>query len=100
VSQGGFIGLNTAAGLTFTISSLSNFSLTKMSAGLQPDSSIGSFTFSDLFKTSLKHGQQFPAALSFIILNANVGQITGLWVMMVAPALARHYGPQLARCCS
>jgi hypothetical protein len=78
VSQGGFIGLNTTGGLTLTSGSLSNFSISNMSAGLQPNSSIGSFTFSDLFKTSLNHGQQFPTTLSFTILNANVGQITGL----------------------
>ena len=80
VSQGGFIGLNTTAGLKLMSSSLSNFSITKMSAGLQPNSSIGSFTFNDLFKTSLQYGQQFPTTLSFTILNANVGQITGLGI--------------------
>jgi hypothetical protein len=78
VSQGGFLGLNTTGGLTLTGSSLTNFSINNMSAGLQPNSGVGSFTFSDLFKTSLSHGQQFPTTLSFTILNANVGQITGL----------------------
>jgi hypothetical protein len=78
VSQGGFLGLNTTGGLTLSGSSLTNFSINNMSAGLQPNSSIGSFTFSDLFKTSLSHGQQFPTTLSFTILNANVNQITGL----------------------
>src|SRR5205807_10360950 len=80
VSQGGFIGLNTTGGLTLSGSSLGSFSISNMSAGLQPNSSIGSFTFSDLFKTSLKHGQQFPTTLSFTILNAIVGQITGLGI--------------------
>jgi len=80
VSQGGFIGLNTTGGLTLSGSSLGSFSISNMSAGLQPNSSIGSFTFSDLFKTSLKHGQQFPTTLSFTILNANVNQITGLGI--------------------
>jgi PEP-CTERM motif-containing protein len=78
VSQGGFLGLNTTGGLTLTGSSLTNFSINNMSAGLQPNSGVGSFTFSDLFKTSLSHGQQFPTTLSFTMLNANVGQITGL----------------------
>jgi hypothetical protein len=78
VSQGGFLGLNTTGGLTLTGGSLTNFSISNMSAGLQSNSSIGSFTFSDLFKTSLSHGQQFPTTLTFTILNANVGQISGL----------------------
>jgi len=80
VSQGGFIGLNTTGGLTLGNGSLTSFSISKMSAGLQPNSSIGSFTFSDLFQTHLKHGQQFPTTLSFTILNANVNQITGLGI--------------------
>jgi PEP-CTERM motif len=80
VSQGGFIGLNTTGGLTLGDGSLTSFSISKMSAGLQPNSSIGSFTFSDLFQTHLKHGQQFPTTLSFTILNANVNQITGLGI--------------------
>lgn len=80
VTQGGFIGLNTTGGLTLPDGSLTSFSITKMSAGLQPNSGVGSFTFSDLFKTSLKKGQQFPTTLSFIILNANVNQITGLGI--------------------
>ena len=78
VTQGGFIGLNTTGGLTLPDGSLTSFSITKMSAGLQPNSGVGSFTFSDLFKTSLKKGQQFPTTLSFTVLNANVNQITGL----------------------
>lgn len=80
VTQGGFIGLNTQGGLTLADGSLTTFSITKMSAGLQPNSGVGSFTFSDLFKTSLKKGQQFPTTLSFTILNANVNQITGLGI--------------------
>jgi len=80
VSQGGFIGLNTTGGLTLGDGSLTSFSISKMSAGLQPNSSIGSFTFSDLFQTHLKNGQQFPTTLSFTILNANVNQITGLGI--------------------
>ena len=80
VTQGGFIGLNTQGGLTLTDGALTSFSITKMSAGLQPNSGVGSFTFSDLFKTSLKKGQQFPTTLSFTILNANVNQITGLGI--------------------
>ena len=80
VTQGGIIGLNTTGGLTLTDGSLTSFSITKMSAGLQPNSGVGSFTFSDLFKTSLKKGQQFPTTLSFTIVNANVNQITGLGI--------------------
>lgn len=80
VTQGGFIGLNTQGGLTLTDGALTSFSITKMSAGLQPNPGVGSFTFSDLFKTSLKKGQQFPTTLSFTILNANVNQITGLGI--------------------
>lgn len=80
VTQGGFIGLNTQGGLTLADGSLTSFSISKMSAGLQPNSGVGSFTFSDLFKTSLKKGQQFPSTLSFTILNANVNQITGLGI--------------------
>jgi hypothetical protein len=80
VSQGGFIGLNTTGGLTLGDGALTSFSISKMSAGLQPNTSIGSFTFSDLYQTHLKHGQQFPTTLSFTILNANVNQITGLGI--------------------
>jgi hypothetical protein len=80
VTQGGFIGLNTQGGLTLADGSLTSFSISKMSAGLQPNSSIGSFTFSDLFQTHLKNGQQFPTTLTFTILNANVNQITGLGI--------------------
>lgn len=80
VSQGGFLGLDTTGGLILVNSSLSNFSVSNMSAGLQPHSGIGSFTFSDLYKTSLSHGQLFPTTLTFTIANANVGQITGLGI--------------------
>ena len=51
-----------------------------MSDSLQPHNNIGSFTFSQLFKTSLSGGQQFPTILSFTVLNANVNQITGLGI--------------------
>lgn len=78
VTQGGFIGLNTTDGLSLADGSLTSFSISKMSAGLQPNSGLGSFTFSDLFKTKLKNGQQFPTTLTFTILSANVNQITGL----------------------
>lgn len=80
VTQGGFIGLNTQGGLTLADGSLTSFSITKMSAGLQPNSGVGSFTFSDLFKTKLKNGQQFPTTLTFTILSANVNQITGVGI--------------------
>jgi PEP-CTERM motif len=80
VTQGGFLGFDTTGGLVLTNSSLTNFSTSGMSASLQPHNNIGSFTFSQLFKTSLSGGQQFPTTLSFAVLNANVNQITGLGI--------------------
>lgn len=80
VSQGGFLAFTTTGGLVLTSSSLTNFSITGMSATLQPNSSLGSFTFDYVFKTKLTTGQQFPTTLSFTILNATVSQITGVGV--------------------
>ncbi len=80
VTQGGFLGFTTTGGLVLTSSSLTNLSITGMGDKLQPNSGVGGFTFSQLFKTSLSTGQQFPTTLSFTILNANVNQITGLGI--------------------
>lgn len=75
VTQGGFIGVDTSTPLSLT---LSGFSISGMSAGQQPNNGVGGFTFSDLFKTSLKHGQQFPTTLTFTISGVStVNQITG-----------------------
>ena len=76
--NGGDLGFTTSGGLALTSSSLSNFSISGMSATLKSNSTIGSFTFDFLFQTSGSGGQQFPTTLSFTILNANVNQITGL----------------------
>jgi len=92
VTQGGFIGVDTSTPLSV---SLSGFSISGMSAGLQPNNGVGGFTFSDLFKTSLNHGQQFPTTLTFTLSGvSNINQITGfasisaLTVQMVAaPAI-------------
>jgi hypothetical protein len=80
LTQGGFLGFNTTNGLVLTNSFLTHFSISGMSDKLQPNSTVGGFTFSQLFKTSLDHGQQFPTTLSFTILNANVNQISGLGI--------------------
>jgi len=75
VTQGGFIGVDTSTPLSV---SLSGFSISGMSAGLQPNNGVGGFTFSDLFKTSLNHGQQFPTTLTFTLSGvSNINQITG-----------------------
>ena len=76
--NGGDLGFTTGGGLTLTGSSLSSFSVSGMSAVLKNNTTIGSFTFDSLFKTSVGGGQQFPTTLSFTVLNANVSQITGL----------------------
>ena len=76
--NGGDLGFTTSGGLALTSSSLSNFSISGMSATLKSNSTIGSFTFDFLFQTSGSGGQQFPTTLSFTVLNANVNQITGL----------------------
>ena len=80
VTQGGFLGFNTTGGLILANSSLTDFSISGMGDKLQPHSGVGSFTFSQLFKTSLENGQKFPTTLTFTILNANVNQITGLGI--------------------
>jgi PEP-CTERM motif-containing protein len=76
--NGGDLGFTTSGSLVLTSSSLSNFSISGMSASLKSNGTIGSFTFDYLFQTSGSGGQQFPTTLSFTILNANVNQITGL----------------------
>ena len=76
--NGGDIGLNTTSGLVLTTSSLSNFSISGLSASLKNNSTIGSFMFDFLYQTSVSGGQQFPTSLSFTVLNASLNQITGL----------------------
>jgi hypothetical protein len=76
--NGGDLGLTTGGGLVLTNSSLTNFSVSGMSAALKNNTSIGSFTFDFVFQTSVIGGQQFPTTLNFTVLNANVSQITGL----------------------
>ena len=75
--NGGDIGFNTKSGLVLTGSSLSNFSLSGLSASLKSNGTIGSFTFDFLYKTSVSGGQQFPTSLTFTILNAQASQFTG-----------------------
>lgn len=78
--EGGDLGFTTTGGLTLTGSSLSNFSVSGMTASLKKNSNIGSFTFDALYLTHVSGGQQIPTTLSFTILNANVNQITGLGI--------------------
>jgi PEP-CTERM motif len=75
--NGGDIGINTTGGLVLSGSSLTNFSVSGMSASLKKNTTIGGFSFSYIFQTSKSGGQSFPATLSFTILNANVNQISG-----------------------
>lgn len=77
VLNGGDIGFTTTGGLVLTGSSLSNFSMSGLSASLKPNGTIGSFTFDFLYKTSVSGGQQFPTSLTFTISNAQASQITG-----------------------
>jgi hypothetical protein len=76
--NGGDLGFTTGGGLALTGSSLSNFSVSGMSATLKNNSTLGSFTFDFVFQTSGGGGQQFPTSLSFTVSNANIAQITGL----------------------
>jgi PEP-CTERM motif len=76
--NGGDLGFTTTGGLVLTDGSLTNFSLSGMSASIKSNSTIGSFTFDFLFQTSGSGGQQLPTTLSFTILNANLNQITGM----------------------
>jgi hypothetical protein len=78
--NGGDLGFFTTGGLILTSGSLSNFSISGLSASLKNNTTIGSFTFDFLYQTSVSGGQQFPTTLSFTILNANVNQITGLGI--------------------
>lgn len=75
--NGGDIGINTTGGLVLNSSSLTNFNIGGLSTSLKSNGTIGSFTFDFLYKTSVSGGQQFPATLSFTILNAQVNQLTG-----------------------
>jgi hypothetical protein len=75
--NGGDLGFTTTGGLILSGSSLTNFSVSGLSASLKSNSTIGSFTFDFLYQTSVKGGQQFPTTLTFTILNANANQLTG-----------------------
>ena len=77
VLNGGDIGFSTTGGLVLTSGSLSNFSLSGLSASLKPNGTIGSYSFDFLYKTSVSGGQQFPTSLTFTISNAQVSQFTG-----------------------
>jgi hypothetical protein len=74
--NGGVIGINTRNGVV--LGSLTNFSINGLSANLKQNSTIGSFTFNYLYRTSVIGGQQFPTVLSFTIPNAKANQLTGL----------------------
>jgi len=77
VLNGGDLGFSTSGGLVLTSGSLSNFSISGLSASLKSNPTIGSFTFDFLYKTSVSGGQQFPTSLTFTIANAQVSQFTG-----------------------
>jgi hypothetical protein len=86
LTKGGFLMFDTTGGLTLTNNSLSGFSISGMSVKLQPNTTIGGFTFSDIFKTAHTGGQLLTPTLTFTILNANVSQLTGFGVhFCVAP---------------
>jgi hypothetical protein len=75
--NGGDLGFTTTSGLVLTESSLSNFSISGLNTSLKQNGTIGSFTFDFLYQTSIKGGQQFPTTLSFTVLNAQAGELTG-----------------------
>ena len=91
VLNGGDIGFTTTGGLVLNGSSLSNFSISGLSASLKPNGTIGSFAFDFLYKTSVSGGQQFPTSLTFTISNAQVGQFNGFGI---------HFGVLDGRGCS
>ena len=78
--NGGNLGFTTGGGLVLTGTSLSNFSLSGMSASLKNNTTVGGFTFDFLFQTAGSGGQQFPTSLTFTVLNANVSQLTGMGI--------------------
>ncbi len=75
--NGGDLGFLTTGGLVLSSSSLTNFSINGLNTSLKQNSTIGSFSFDFLYKTSVSGGQQFPTTLSFTVLNAQVNQLTG-----------------------
>jgi hypothetical protein len=80
LTEGGFLMFNTTGGLALTKTSLTGFSISGMSDTLQPNTKIGSFTFSDVFKTGHTGGQLLTSTLTFTIQNATVSQLTGFGV--------------------
>jgi hypothetical protein len=78
LSNGGDVGV--LGGVSNT-SSLSNFSLSGMTGSLKThDTTIGGFSFTDIFKLSAGHGngQAFLTNLTFTINNANLGSISAI----------------------
>jgi PEP-CTERM motif len=59
-------------------SSIANLSLSGMSEHAKNNPTIGGFTFTDLFQTHEKGGQDFVTTLSFVIDKANASQIKAL----------------------
>ena len=78
--NGGDIGVNTTGGLVLNGSSLTNFSIAGLSTTLKNNGTIGSFSFSYIFKTGVSGGQQFPTTLSFTVSNATISQLTGFGI--------------------
>jgi hypothetical protein len=79
VGNGGDIGVKGSVSNKTTIN---DFSVAGMSADLKKNGTIGSFTFTDLFKLSMGHGngQSFSTNLSFTINNASSISALGLHI--------------------
>jgi len=73
LAEGGDVGI--LGGVSGT-SSLSNFSVGTISSSLKNNTTLGGFTFTDIFKLSNSGGQNFLTTLSFTINNATASQIT------------------------
>jgi PEP-CTERM motif-containing protein len=80
LTEGGDIGIDTTGGLTLSGSSLSGFSVSGMTDMLKSNTTLGGFTFSDVFLTHHTGGQLFVTSLTFTIANATVSQITGIGI--------------------
>jgi hypothetical protein len=84
--NGGDLGINTTGGLVLGANSLSGFNISGVSTSLKNNNTIGSFSFSYIFKTSVSGGQQFPTTLSFTISGATVSQLTGFGIHLCVVA--------------
>jgi hypothetical protein len=73
LTEGGDVGI---LGGVSGSSSLSNFNLSTMTSSLKNNTTIGGFTFTDIFQTNNTGGQDFLTTLSFTINNATASQIT------------------------